>query len=132
MKSNRIFSLVVFAIVVSFFTACEYEFVEPKQPVPIVPSGDTVSFSKHIVPIWNNGNNCTSCHGSGGSGGLNLLPEDAYNSIISNGLVDQAKPTNSKIYYYAYPTSSGHSYKKYSQVEADAVLLWIKDGSKNN
>ena len=132
MKSKHILNVVVFAILVSFFTACEYEFVEPKKPAPIVPPGDTISFSLNIVPIWNNGNKCTSCHGNGGSGGLNLLPDDAYNSIISNGLVDQAKPVNSKIYYYANPTSSNHSYKKYTVDEAEAVLQWIKDGAKNN
>lgn len=132
MKSKKILSLVAFAILVSLFTACEYEFVEPKKPAPIVPPGDTISFSLHIVPIWNNGNKCTSCHGNGGSGGLNLLPADAYNSIISNGLVDKVNTVNSKIYYYPNPTTSNHTFKKYTAAEAEAVLLWIKDGAKNN
>jgi len=129
MKSKNILNFVAFAILISLFTACEYEFV---VPTPIVPNGDTVSFSRHIVPIWNNGDKCTSCHDDGGSGGLNLLKDDAYNSIKSNGLVDQAKPVNSKIYYYAKQSSSNHSYKKYTVEEAKAVLLWVEDGAKNN
>jgi hypothetical protein len=131
MKSKKILSLVAFAILVSLFTACEYEFVEPKKAAPIVPPGDTVSFSLHIVPIWNNSNKCTSCHKNGGTA-PNLLPDAAYSSLTSMELIDKANPVNSKIYYYPNPTSSNHSYKKYTADEAEAVLLWIKDGAKNN
>jgi hypothetical protein len=131
MKSNHILSLIVFAIVISFFTACEYEFVEPKKPVPIVPPGDTISFSLNIVPLWNNGNKCTSCHGDGGTA-PNLTPDGAYNSLTSLGLIDQATPENSVIYEYPSPASSTHNWKKYTVDEAAAILLWIEDGAKNN
>lgn len=131
MKSNHILSLIVFAVVISFFTACEYEFIEPKKPVPIVPPGDTISFSLNIVPIWNNGNKCTSCHGNGGTA-PNLTPDAAYNSLTSMGLIDQVTPENSVIYEYPSPASSTHSWKKYTVDEAAAILLWIEEGAKNN
>jgi hypothetical protein len=131
MKSKHILNLVVFAILVSFFTACEYEFVEPKKSVPIVPPGDTISFSLNIVPLWNNGNKCTSCHGDGGTA-PNLTPDNAYSSLTSMGLIDQTTPENSVIYAYPSPTSSTHNWKKYTVDEAAAILLWIEDGAKNN
>jgi len=131
MKPKHIFNLLIFAMVVSFFTACEYDFIEPIKPTPIVPPGDTISFSLNIVPIWNNGNNCTSCHNTGGQA-PDLTPSAAYNSIISMGLIDQANPANSIIYLHPSPSTSGHSWKKYTIDEAAAILEWIEDGAKNN
>ncbi len=131
MKTNYILSYVVFAIVISFFTACEYEFVEPKKPAPIVPPGDTISFSLNIVPIWSNSSKCTSCHGNGGTA-PNLTASAAYSSITSMGLIDQATPENSLIYKYPSPATGTHNWKKYTADEAAAILLWIEDGAKNN
>ena len=132
MKLNSIISLVVFAIVVSFFTSCEYEFIEPKKAAPIVPPGDTISFSLNIAPIWNNGTKCTSCHKGGGTA-PDLTPASAYNSITSMGLVDNTTPENSMIYKHPNPSNtSEHAWKKYTANEAAAVLMWIEDGAKNN
>jgi hypothetical protein len=131
MKPKHIINLLIFAVGVSFFTACEYDFIEPKKSTPIVPPGDTVSFSINIVPIWNNSSKCTSCHKGGGQS-PDLSPSAAYSSITSMGLVDTATPANSIIYKYPNPSSSGHSWKKYTIDEAAAVLLWIQDGAKNN
>lgn len=131
MKRNYIFKLAFLAVILGFFTACEYEFVEPIKSPPIVPPGDTISFSLNIVPIWSNNNNCTSCHKGGGTA-PDLTAGAAYNSITSSGLIDQTTPANSIIYTYANPSTATHSWKKYTSAEADAILQWIKDGAKNN
>lgn len=131
MKSNYLLKMISMLLLLGVFTACEYEFVDPIDPPPVVPPGDTISFSLNIVPIWNNNNNCTSCHKTGGTA-PDLTPSAAFNSITSMGLIDNANPENSGIYKIVEPASSTHGWKKYNTAEAAAVLQWIKDGAKNN
>lgn len=131
MKLNQIFKFICFAILVGFFTACEYEFVEPIKSPPIVPPGDSISFSLNIVPIWNNNNNCTSCHKGGGTP-PDLTAGAAFSSITNLGLINSTTPENSGIYIIPAPTSGTHGWKKYTSSEAAAILEWIKDGAKNN
>lgn len=133
MKLTQILKLISFAIFVSIFTACEYEYIDPIDPPPYIPPppGDSTSFSLEVVPIWNNNNNCTSCHKAGGNQ-PDLTADAAYSSITSQGLIDNTTPENSIIYIYPAPTSSTHTWKKYNSTEAATILQWIKEGAKNN
>jgi hypothetical protein len=108
-------------------SSCQYKFiVEPAIEPP--PPGDTISFSLDIVPIWSE-QGCTGCHSTGGQS-PDLTPDNAYNSLMSTGLVSTDDPESSKIYYY--PLATGTHYAKYDTQQAADVLWWITDGAKDN
>ncbi len=104
--------------------SCEYETIEIDLPDVEEP----VSFSADIVPIFNDGNNCTACHGNNGTS-PNLTADRAYGSIVPD-LVNTDEPESSTI--YVFPNSSSHSFKNYTQVQAALVLAWISQGAENN
>lgn len=123
-NSLRYFSGLI--ILVIAFASCEYETIEIDLP----DSNEPVSFSEDIIPILSSGDNCTSCHGSGGTS-PNLTPSQAYASIVPN-LVNLADPASSKIYQFPNPSTSTHSFKSYTPVQAALVLAWITQGAENN
>ena len=106
--------------------SCEYEFIE----VSAADSSNPVSFSEDILPILTSNNNCTACHRSGSQ--KPYFTEDmAYASIVP-ALIDSTHPEDSKFYVFPDPSSIDHSFKKYSQLEASIVLMWIQQGAKDN
>ena len=119
-------NILVLVGLIVFVYSCQYKFiVEPVVPPP--DPEDTISFSQQIVPIFSD-QNCTGCHN--GNQSPDLRPENAYNSIISNGLVDTNDPPSSKIYYYPLP--DGNHYAKYTSSQAALVLQWIEQGALDN
>ena len=129
MKKILLQTLAVFTVIL-IVSSCQYKFiVEPEVPPPA--PGDTVSFSLDVLPIFNDNNNCTGCHNTGGTP-PDLTPDNAYDQIISMGLVELATPPESKIYKVPHPDDPGHAWKKYSNSQAATVLLWIEEGAKNN
>jgi len=108
------------------FVGCEYETIEFDLP----DENEPISFSSDIIPIFNNGNNCTSCH-TAGSTSPDLTPDRAYNSIVP-GLINTDEPELSRIYDFPHPSSTTHGFKKYTQAQAALVLNWIKQGAENN
>lgn len=109
-------------VVVIAMASCEYEKIEFELP----DENEPVSFAADIVPIFTEGNNCTSCHGFGGTA-PNLTAADAYNSIVPN-LVNTENEEQSKI----YSVPAGSHFKRYTPVQAANVLSWIKQGAENN
>ncbi len=115
-----------------FAASCQYKFtVEPVIPPPT--PGDTVSFSTDLIPLWNGTNNCVACHKDGGQV-PHLTPDVAYNSIMSTpSVVNLTDPETSLLYLNPLPSyTANHTWKKYKAGEAALVLLWIKQGAKNN
>jgi hypothetical protein len=111
------------------FTSCQYKFnIEPTTPPP--DPEETIYFSQDVLPIWNNNENCTSCHKSGGPS-PDLTTENAYNEIMG-GYVNTDTPENSSIYTATHPDTDSHDWKKYSDSEAAIVLQWIEQGTLNN
>jgi hypothetical protein len=106
--------------------SCEYEFVQPAAMDMNTP----VLFTRDIVPIFEENNNCTACHRAG-STNIDLRSQVAYKAIVPM-LIDTLQPENSKIYSIPAPGSQGHGFKKYTQVQAVKVLAWVKQGAKNN
>lgn len=127
----KIFKLLPVLVVFAFlFSGCAYNFIVPEPEGPIDPDRP-VSFSAEIIPIWNNNNNCTSCHKTGGTN-PDLTPDKAYQSVNNAKYINHTTPEESSIYLTPHPVESGHSQKKYTTAQANTVLLWIIQGAKNN
>ena len=115
--------LSVFIFVISItilITSCERDYIE----YPPVDTTVVISFSDEIIPVFTD--LCIACH----SGGIppDLTEDNAYNSIVTDNLVDTLLPENSII--YTKPLDS-HG-EVYSALEADLILRWIRQGAKNN
>lgn len=130
MKRNLCFLLLIGFGLVLALASCEYEFID-SPPLPPVDTTDTVKFAEDILPIFNDNDNCTTCHKTGGTS-PDLTEANAYNSIMSMGLVDLTTPENSKLYIFPRPGSTDHNWKTYSQSQSEKVLNWIRQGALNN
>lgn len=130
-KFKIVFTVTLFLLALG---ACKYDFIIPEKVIivdPGDPNADEIKFSESVLPIFNNNNNCTSCHKAGGQS-PDLTTANAYTSINSTKYIDKTTPAESKIYKYPSPTTSTHSQKKYTAAQAAIVLGWIAQGAKNN
>lgn len=95
---------------------------------------ETVSFSKDIVPIFNQ--YCVSCHsGTSPSANLNLEQSAAYAQLTKagKGYIDTLTPAYSVL--YASINSSANPMPptgKLDKCQLDIVLKWITQKAKNN
>ncbi len=130
MKISKLLLAVV--AVLMFFSQCKYDFIVPEE-VPDDGSDTTtvVSFSNDIIPIFNDNDNCTQCHKSGGQT-PNLTAGDAYSSINSSRYINKTNPPESLLYKHPNPDENNNHQKKYTQSQANKVLRWIEQGAKNN
>jgi hypothetical protein len=127
MKTKFNFLIFLFIASLALLGSCQYKFiVEPVTPPP--NPEDTISFTKQIEPIFT-ANNCIACH-DGKQQNPDLRTGNAYNSIISMGLVDTNDPESSIL--YVHPSPDGNHYVKLSAGQAALVLQWIQQGAKNN
>ncbi len=131
MKTKNYFVIIIFLFSVALLGSCQYKNI--LTPVlPPLPPTDTISFTTQIEPVFNNSNNCTVCHNTGGQV-PDLSTGNAYNSIMSMSLVNLETPESSLIYWYPDPEdTSKHTWKKYTPVQAQLVLQWIKQGALDN
>jgi len=125
-------TLFAIAVVALLFSQCQYDFIVPIEvPDTDIDPNDTtavqISFSEEIVPILEA--KCTSCHQTGKQF-PDLSGSSAY-STIRSGYVDKDNPENSKIYTKPNPSNTG-SHPEYEEAEAALVLIWIKQGAKDN
>ena len=131
MKVLKLFSIILLIIV---FSGCKYDFIIPED-IPVVnpddPNVAEISFLNDIIPIFNDNNNCTACHKTGGQI-PDLTPDHAYASLNSTRYINSSKPEESRIYLHPNPKTSTHTHKKYTAAEAATILLWIQQGAKNN
>jgi len=128
---NKFFKHALLLIgLVGLFSSCQYKFnIEPIVP-PIDPE-DNISFSQHVIPIWNANDKCTSCHKTG-STTPDLTPENAYDEVMG-GYVDTETPESSIIYAFPHPDTETHSWgTSYTTGEAATILQWIEQGALNN
>ncbi len=128
MIKNRISALLAFFFLVSisFFGACEYEFVVPEKV--IIP--DVISFSEDIIPIFDNSCNFSGCHVSG-FGILDLSPANAYNDLFLKNMIDVDVPVQSDLYQKLTEASGTHAGRS-TPTEQALILEWINKGAKNN
>ncbi|MEI7830675.1 MAG: hypothetical protein WCI31_12945 [Prolixibacteraceae bacterium] len=123
-KSKLYFLLFAFGLILN---ACTYDFIVVEELPTVNPNVD-VLFATQIAPIFNG---CVSCHKAGGQA-PDLSAAAAYAAIKSMNLANTAAPATSLIYTYPNPSSTLHTWKKYSAAEAQLVLTWLQQGAKNN
>ena len=123
-KSKLYFLLLAFGLLLN---ACTYDFIV-KEELPTVNPNVDVLFATQITPIFSG---CVACHKTGGEA-PDLTAANAYAAIKSLNLVNTATPASSLIYTYPSPTTTIHTWKKYSAADAQLVLTWIQQGAKNN
>jgi hypothetical protein len=120
---------IVVAIALVFSAAaivsCEKYIYDP--PPPLNPDIQ-ILFSTDIIPIFT-GNNCTDCH-NGSFKDPDLRPANAY-SVLTTGTtyINKAVPESSEL--YAHLLTSPHN-TRCTQTQRDKILLWIKQGAKDN
>jgi hypothetical protein len=124
MKNNlKIISIIILFI---FCSGCEYDKVKEIAP----PAN--VSFSKDIMPIFNNSCNSASCHATGGIS-PDLTKDNAYNELLLQSFVDTVAPKNSILYQDMI--GKGNTMPPsgiLSGYETGLVLKWIESGAKDN
>jgi hypothetical protein len=126
-KMKRLQTILILFFISVVVLSCKYDFF--KKPEPINP-GTPVKFATQILPIFST-DACTGCHKPGGQS-PDYTPANAYASIISNNVVDTTNPASSLLYTVPNPTTSGHTWDKYTSQQAQLVLLWITQGAQNN
>ncbi len=126
MKKRIQFLIVILAIL--GMTGCRYNWILPEEDVDPNPGGEPISYATQVQPIFDS--KCISCHKTGGTA-PDLTTGKSYNQVVP-GHVNQSAPAESGIYYFPAPTSTVHTWKKYSSSEAKIVLTWIEEGAKNN
>lgn len=133
----KIFKLLLAVVVVALlFSNCKYSFIVPFEEPDGPDNPDStvvVSFKDDIIPIWNNGNNCTTsaCHVAG-KVRPDLTPDNAFSAINSTRYINSSNPEESLIYTYPHPDTNTHQRKKYNSAQAAKILKWIEEGAKNN
>jgi hypothetical protein len=124
---ERVFIICLFFIVIYGSSCKKSVYVAPQVP-------DTVSFSRHIIPMFNQYCNNPGCHsGAQPQGNLDLRSALAYQQLRSKSMLDTLHPDNSLLYSQMISTTkpmppSG----KLDTFYLKEVLRWIEQGAKDN
>ncbi|NQV53365.1 MAG: hypothetical protein HQ500_09290 [Flavobacteriales bacterium] len=108
------------------FQACEYQEFEPV----VLDDTDTISYSEIIQPMFEASCLGSGCHVSAGGVPPNLEADFAYLSLIGGNYVDTLNAEESTLYLRIekdMPPSGA-----LSDLQIEQVLLWIKQGAKEN
>ena len=126
MKRRIIKYLGLLAAGLLFFASCEYEVIVPEEIV--LP--DEVSFMDDIIPIFDSNCNVAGCH-TAGHFAVDLTPANAYQEIITKGLVDTDNPTDSPIYTKLVEVGGTHDGRS-TPSQQQLILKWIEEGALDN
>lgn len=110
--------LVMYLVTFFALTSCEYRWIEGADPTT------PVSLNSDVQPIFDN--KCISCHKVNGMASFSLESDHAYESIISEELVDVNNAEASIL------LTTEHAASAYSELEEQTILIWIQQGAKDN
>jgi hypothetical protein len=120
-------------LVLAFLYGCKHDPVETEQTCSLP---ETVSFSQHIIPLFNNNCNTSGCHsGAQPAGGLNLEPANAYAELSKSGsgYIDTVNPNFSLLYAQMISVSTPMPPTgQLAKCSTDLVLKWITQKAPNN
>ena len=83
-----------------------------------------LSFANDVVPVLTL---CNACHTHKWTTSSNVTT--FYNNLVSGGYINAAAPTSSKFYTRI---NNGHTSPTISAENANKILTWMSEGSKNN
>lgn len=117
------FYLLGYFFTLMMLSSCNYDYINPE---PIVIPTDSISFKSDIIPMFSK---CVGCHPAVHA--PDLTPANAYQSLMTNNLINKQDPPTS--IFYEKITGTG-SMKSYGLTDQDCayILLWIKQGANNN
>ncbi len=114
---------------------CFFSCTKNKAPLqPVKPLPAVVSFSTHIIPLFNTYCNTSGCHGgSSPAAHLDLSPAVAYKQLFAHQEVDTVNADASVIYIQMNSTSNPMPLSgRLSDYEVGLVYKWIRQKAKNN
>lgn len=127
--------IVLFACSIFFFSmyGCKHDPVEPEQ-VCTLP--ETVSFSQHVIPLFNTNCNTSGCHsGTQPAGNLNLESSKAYAALTKpgSGYIDTVNPNFSLLYAQMISVNTPMPPTgQLAKCSTDLILKWITQKAPNN
>jgi hypothetical protein len=129
MKRKSGICLAVFSMLTLVFSGCYRDIISPGTD----PNGPPqfVSFSGDLIPLFNTHCNGTGCHDAVPAHKPSLVPDKAYNALMSGGYVNTSIPNQSTIYVVcqsgSMPPSGG-----LKASDTQKILDWIRNGAPNN
>ena len=90
-----------------------------------------VSFSGDLIPIFNTSCNSNGCHDAVPAHKPSLVPDKAYNALISGGYVNTAVPHESTVYVVC-KTGQMPPTGPLKVTDTQKILDWIRNGAPNN
>ena len=121
--------LAVFSTLTLVFSGCYRDIISPGTD----PNGPPqfVSFSGDLIPIFNAQCNSSGCHDAVPSHAPSLVPDKAYNALVSGGFVNTAVPNQSTIYVVCQ-TGAMPPTGALKASDTQKILDWIRNGAPNN
>jgi hypothetical protein len=129
MNGKRLVYLVLASFFISVLAGCYRDVISPGSD----PNGPPqfVSFSGDLIPIFNTHCNSSGCHDAVPSHAPSLVPDKAYNALISGGFVNTAVPNQSTIYVVCQ-TGAMPPTGALKASDTQKILDWIRNGAPNN
>ena len=120
MNMKNSIKTILFILMLFFIGSCEKVTLEPEE----FNFNDPVSFEQDIIAIFDS--KCITCHN--GSRDPDLRSENAYQSLVSEGLVNRTAPEQSELYKKLLGTHDARA----TEIEKNTILAWIKQGALEN
>ncbi|NVN93688.1 MAG: hypothetical protein HXX18_00250 [Bacteroidetes bacterium] len=118
--------LILGVFIIAILGSCKKDTIQPT----VIPVNTTVKFSTDVYPLIAT-HNCTMCHGSGSSTGLDLSGN--YSAVRTNLLVNAVVAGNSATsLFYTNFSGAGHKGISLTTVELSNVKSWIDLGALDN
>jgi hypothetical protein len=118
---SRIICAVSLFATVFILSSCDnYQYLPP-----VIDENITLSFATDIQPIFTA--NCISCHG--GSLKLDLRTGKSFSSLTDGKYLSGTSAESSKLYVRM---TTGSHISRSTDADKLKVLIWLKQGAKNN
>jgi hypothetical protein len=118
--------IVVAVLPIMALSGCYYDIAVERE------FAGEASFSRDVIPIFNQSCNNPGCHASGGPQ-PDLTPDKAYNALITGNYINVASPESSELYQWMLgQRNTPMPLSGPNPVYNATVLAWIRQGASNN
>jgi hypothetical protein len=129
MLQKKYIYVMIALVVIVVSLGCYRDVISPGSD----PNGPPafVSFSGDLIPIFNTNCNSNGCHDATPSHAPSLVPDKAYNALMSGGYVNTTVPDQSTIYVVCKSGSMPPT-GALKASDTQKILDWIRNGAPNN